>query len=262
MSKKQTKGSKSLNLECAKRPRVIIAKQIGCTNIASSLVPMLPIQGSLSSICTLPFRVKLSGFSLLVVMSTIQATALVLPLKQSLHHIRQSNMYQHQYCAEVYHMEELLSTLCNCLPHTVEQSTIQGKDCYSGSNSVSGCNLLLCKDCFRTMRTMQCRLMDRCSPSTFKYLHIFGTYIVLSGKRLRAGFICLGNQFQIRTMVGMVDREWRSQEATKTSLDEIGCLCSSILCFSLSLSVNSYSDLYCLKIFPGDRIWTWMQGSN
>ena len=55
-----------------------------------------------------------------------------------------------------------------------------------------------------------------------------------------------------------MDREWRSQEATKTSLDEIGCLCSSILCFSLSRRVNSDSDLNCLKIFPGDRVWTWM----
>ena len=58
---------------------------------------------------------------------------------------------------------------------------------------------------------------------------------------------------------GSGDREWRSQEATKTSLDEIGCLCSSsILCFSFRFGVNSDTDLYCLKIFPGDRIWTWM----
>ena len=36
-----------------------------------------------------------------------------------------------------------------------------------------------------------------------------------------------------------MDRDWRSQEATKTSLDEIGCLCSSILCFSFRFGVNS-----------------------
>ena len=56
-----------------------------------------------------------------------------------------------------------------------------------------------------------------------------------------------------------MDREWRSQEATKTSLDEIGCLCSSVLCLSLRRGgVNSDFDLHCPKIFPGDRIWTWM----